>query len=54
MKKDVPKNFTKFTGKIMPATLLKKRFQHRCLFSQYVEIFKNIFFTEHLLKTASV
>ena len=28
MKKDVLKNFTKFTGR--PATLLKKRLRHRC------------------------
>ena len=34
IRKGVPKNFEKFTGKLMclrPATLLKKRLCHRCL-----------------------
>ena len=59
VRKDVPKNFKKFTGKHLhqslffnkvagfrPATLLKKETLAR-------EISKNTFFTEHLRTTAS-
>ena len=63
-KKDVLRNFAKFTGKhlcqnhflnkvagLRPATLSKKRFWHRC---KFWKISKNTFFTEHLWATASV
>ena len=59
MKKDVLKNVTKFTGKhlrqilFFNKTLLGKEL--RDMFScELKEIFKNIFFTEHLLATASI
>ena len=55
VKKDVLRNFTKFTGKHLyqslffnrPATLLKKKLWHRC-FPEFCETSKSIFFTEHL------
>ena len=68
IKKGVLKNFTKFAGKhlcqsfffnkvaglspatLWPATLLKKGPLFSC---EFCEIFKNIFFTEHLRMTAS-
>ena len=59
MKKDVLKNVAKFTGKhlrqnlFFNKTLLGKEL--RDMFScELKEIFKNIFFTEHLLATASI
>ena len=65
MKKDVLKNFTKFTGKHLcqnhffkkvaglSATLLKKRLA--LMFSyEFCKTFKNSFFTEHLRTTASI
>ena len=47
MKKDVLKNFTKFTGRT--AVLLKKRLWRRC----FSKIFSGHLFTEHLWTTAS-
>ena len=62
----VLKNFTKFTGKhlgwslffnkvarLSPATLLKKRLQHRCFPVNSLKILKNTFFIEHVWVTAS-
>ena len=64
IKKDVLKDFAKFTGNQLcwslflqafgPATLLKKRSRHRCFPVNLFEIFKNTFFTEHLHTTASI
>ena len=53
MKKDVLRNFAKFTRKhLHPASLLKKRLAQ--VFSrEFCEISKNTFFTEHLRTTAS-
>ena len=61
MKKDVLKNFAKFTGKhlyqsfffnkvahLRPATLLKKRLWHRCFPVTFVKFLKTPFFIEHL------
>ena len=66
VEKGVLKNFAIFTGKrlcqilfliklkasLKPATLLKKRLQHRCFpvmfFCECCEIFKNTYFVEHL------
>ena len=66
VRKSVLRNFAKCTGKplfqsfffnkvadLRPATLLKKRFWHRCFFSEFCKISKNTTFTEHLLATAS-
>ena len=60
-KKDVLKNFTKFTRRnlcwslffnkiadIRPETLSKNRLQHRCFPVNFVKYFKNHFFTELL------
>ena len=50
-KKDVLKNFTKFTGKHLcpkPATLLKKRLSHRCFPVNYAKFLRTPFVTEHL------
>ena len=56
IKKDVLRNFAKFTGKhvcLRPATLQKKTLAQ--VFScEFFEIFKNSFFTEQLWGTASV
>ena len=70
MEKGVLKNFTIFTEKhlcrslfliklkasLRPATLLKKRLQHRCFpvmfFCEYCEILKNTYFVEHLRTAA--
>ena len=73
MKKVVRRNFAKFTGKHLcqslffkrPATLLKKRLWHACIFieketlaqvfsCEFCEISKNTFFTEHLWTDASI
>ena len=56
IKKDVPKNFTKFTGKhlcqsllfnkvagLNPATLLKKRLWHRCFPVNFAKFFRTSF-----------
>ena len=69
MKKGVLRNVTKFTGKHLcqslffkPATLLngpqvcnfiKKEALAQVFFCEFCETFKNTFFTEHLLATAS-
>ena len=65
-KKDVLRNFTKFTGKhlcqslffkevagLRPATLLKKRPWHRCFPVKFVKFLRTPFFTKHLRATAS-
>ena len=67
VKKDVFRNFAKFTGKhlcqslffnkvagLKPETLLKKRLWHRCFPTKFCEISKNILFTGHLGTTPSV
>ena len=41
MKKDVLKNFTKFTGR--PATLLKKRLWHRCFPKKFANFLRTTF-----------
>ena len=64
--KGVFRNFAKYTRKhlcqslffnnvagLRPATLLNKRFWHRCFPGNFVKFFKNIFFTEYLPATAS-
>ena len=61
VKKDVLRNFTKFTGKhlrhslffnkvasLRHATLLKKRLWHRCFPMNFAKSLKTTFFTEHL------
>ena len=66
MRKGVLRNFANFTKKhlcqslflnkvadLSPATLLKTRLWHRCFCSEFCEISKNTFSTEHLLETAS-
>ena len=66
IRKDVLKNFTKFTGKLLyqilffnkigddtPATLLEKRPWHRYFSKKFYEIFKNIFLTVHSRVTSS-
>ena len=65
--KGVLKNFAKYTRKhlcqsllfnknagLRPATLLKKRLQHRCFPVNFAEISKNTFFTEQLQATGSI
>ena len=65
-KRDVLKHFAKFRGKhlcqnlffnkvanLRIATLVKKRLWHRCFSKKICEMFKNVFFTEHLRMTAS-
>ena len=60
-KKGVLRNFAKFTGKhlcqslsfykvaaLMPATLLKKRFWHRCFLVHFAKFLRTLFLTEHL------
>ena len=60
-KKAFLRNFTKFTGKhlcqsllfnkvscLRPATLLKKRLQHRCFPVNFAKFLRPPFFTEHL------
>ena len=60
-KKDVRRNFTKFTGKhlcqsfsfnkvtgVRPATLLKKRLCHRCFPVNFAKFLRTPFLTEHL------
>ena len=53
-KKDLLRNFAKFTGKhLMPATLLKKRLWHRCFPVNFCEISKKTFFHRTPLAAAS-
>ena len=65
IKKGAVGNFAKFTGKhqrqsllfnkvedLRPATLLKKWLWRRCFPVSFCQIFRNIFFTEHLQTTA--
>ena len=60
-KKDVLRNFTKFTGKhlcqylffnkvagLRPSTLLKQRLWHRCFPVDFVKLLRITFFTKHL------
>ena len=57
-KKDVLRNFAKFTGKhgfqslffagLRPATLLKERFWHRCFPVNFVKFLRTPFLKEHL------
>ena len=67
VKKDILRNFTKFTGKHMyqslfcnkvaglrPATLLKKRLLAQVFSYEFCGISKSTFFTEHLWAIASV
>ena len=64
-KKNVPENFAKFTGKHLCWSLFLTKFQVSGLqfakntpaqefFCEFCEIFRNIFFTEHLRTTTSV
>ena len=68
MKKGVLKNFTKFTGKYLRQSLffnkvaglrpeacnfIKKETLAQASSCEFCEIFKNIFFTEHVRATAS-
>ena len=54
-KKDALKNLAKFTGKHLCQSLfLKKETLAQVFFCEFCEIFKNTFFTEYLLATASV
>ena len=59
MKKSVPRNFAKFTGKHLCQSLsfnfflLKKKFWHRGFPVNFAKISKNTFFTEYLRATAS-
>ena len=50
-KKDVLRNFAKFTGKHpcqSPTTLLKKRLWHTCFPVNFAKFLRTLFFTEHL------
>ena len=52
-KTGVFKNFAKFTRKhlrqsLRPATLLNKRFWHRCFPLNFAKLWRNTFFIEHL------
>ena len=60
-KKDILRNFAKFTGKqlcqslflnkvasLRPATLLKKSLWHRCFPLNFSKFLRTLFFTEHL------
>ena len=61
VKKNVLRNFTKFTGKqlckrfffnkvadLRPATLLKKRLWYRCFLVNFVKFLRTPFYIEHL------
>ena len=49
-KKEVPRNFTKFTrNDLRPATLLKKRLWHSCFPVSFVKFLSIPFLIEHLL-----
>ena len=54
--KDVLRNFAKFTGKHLCQSLnfIKKETLAQVFSSEFCEISKNTFFTEHLRTTASV
>ena len=65
VKKGVPRNLTKFTGKhlcqglffnkvagLMPATLFKKILWHRCFPVNFVKFLRTPFLTEHFGTTA--
>ena len=47
MKKAVLKNFTILAENLQPCNFIKNRIQHM-FSSEYVEIFKSIYFEEHL------
>ena len=55
MEKDVLENFAKFAGKhLCQSIFIKKETLPAQIFScEFCEIFKNTFFTEHLLTSAS-
>ena len=53
MKKHVLKNLAIFTGKLQPCNFIKNRLQHSCFPLSIEKMFKNTFFEEHLLTTAS-
>ena len=66
IRKDVPRNFAKFTGKhlcqglflkklqvIRPTTLSKKKLWRRCFPVNFEKFLRTPFFTEHLRATAS-
>ena len=66
-KRGVLRNFPKFTGKhrcqrtffnkvadLRPATLLKKRFWHRCFPLNFAKYLRTPFLTEHLVATATI
>ena len=66
MRKDVPRNFAKFTGKhlcqgllfnkvvgLRPAALLKKRLWHWCFPVNFAKRLRTLFLAEHLWATAS-
>ena len=56
MKKDIARNFTKFTGKHLYQSLFfnKKKTLAQMFSCEFSEISQNTFFTEHLWTTASV
>ena len=64
VKKGVPQNFAKFTGKhlcqslffnwVAGIKLMAQRLWHRCFPMNFFKVFKNTFFTEHLRNTAPV
>ena len=52
MKKDVLRNFAKFTGKHL-CNFIKKETMAQMFSCEFCEVSKNTFFTEHLWTTAS-
>ena len=48
IRKGVLKNFTKFTGKHLCQSLLKKRFWHRCFPVNFAKFLRTPFLTEYL------
>ena len=65
MQKGIPKNFAKLTGKqlcqslfsikvtgLSPCNFIKKETLAQVLSCEFCEIYKNIFFTEHLWSTS--
>ena len=47
-KKDVLRNFAKFTSSLWPAILFKKRLWHRCFPVNFVKFLRAPFFIEHV------
>ena len=54
IKKGVPRNFTKFTGKHLCQSLFFKKTLAQVFSCEFCEISKNTFFTENLRATASI